>query len=128
MTAWRTANACVATVISSESTDTFEKEKRMTNEEFQLEYTKRMHAIQTGIKIKLTHDSHSQELIDTLKHIRVGVDTVKAELGATQRLLVKKGVFTEPELLAAILEGLDDEVSRYEDICAKLVGRPVKLG
>lgn len=65
----------------------------------------RSHAVQTGVLFRLERDPTS----GTMKHLRTGVDTSKAEHGGFARLLIRKGIITEAEYFAAIVEGLEYE-------------------
>lgn len=92
----------------------------MTDEEFLAEYKRLGHAIQTGIGWKIQLDTGSPDVnsdpnLNAHKHLRVGIDTNKADLGSISRLLVKKGLISDDEFKQAILEGLELEKASYED-------------
>lgn len=49
------------------------------------------------------------------KHLRVGVNSAMMECSAVSRLLMAKGVITEEEYFTALAEGMEAEVSGYEE-------------
>jgi hypothetical protein len=108
----------------------------MTREQFITESEALGHAIQTGIKIKLAFEVAttpsvsvtSPQVFEALKHIRVGIDTAKAEIGALSKLLVKKGLISNDEVHESILEAYRIEVAMYERTCSELLGKRVTLG
>lgn len=75
-------------------------------------YLAAAHAVQSGIAMLMHIDSRLVEP----KHLRVGIDTCKAEAGGLATLLVKKGVFTEEEYVKAMADGLEIEKSKLEKI------------
>lgn len=97
----------------------------MTTQEFIAEYARLGHAIQSGVMMSLERDPSS----GSPKHLRVGVNTVKADLGALTRLLVDKGVISQDEAFGYILDGLREEVKMYErELSEKMGGVKVTLG
>ena len=82
----------------------------MTAEEFLMEYRRLAHAIQTGV----SYDHSSGSTDGSPKHLRTGLACVMADLGSLTRLLVEKGIITNDEYFAAILDGLRAEVETYE--------------
>jgi hypothetical protein len=105
----------------------------MTDEQFLERYTQLGHAIQTGIGWKISIDNPSVFDINAdpnlcaHKHMRVGIDTNKSDLGAIARLLIKKGLITDDEYKAAIIEGLENEKDMYEQMLSEHFGKPIKL-
>lgn len=95
----------------------------MTPQEFHDEYARLAHAVQTGVAYALVDDPKG----GSPKHLRVGVNTVKADLGALARLLVAKGLLTEEELFEATLNGLREEIKMYERELSTRMGAEVKL-
>lgn len=62
------------------------------------------------------------------KHLRVGIDTQKADQGSLARLLIHKGIFTEEEYLEAIANGMEAEADSYEQEVREKYGNPnIKL-
>src|SRR5258708_25671351 len=106
----------------------------MTDEQFTQRYVALAHAVQTGIGWSIAIDN--PEVFDinqdanlcAHKHLRVGIDTNKSDLGAFVRLLVKKGVFTDEEYRLAILEGLENEKHIYENKLSEHFGKQITLG
>ncbi|RPJ83866.1 MAG: hypothetical protein EHM13_06420 [Acidobacteria bacterium] len=82
----------------------------MTAEEFQAEYARLAHAVQTGVGYE--HQYGSQD--GTPKHLRTGLACSMADIGSLGRLLIAKGLITEAEYFEAILDGLRLEVAAYE--------------
>ena len=61
------------------------------------------------------------------KHLRVGVNTALVELGALTRILIDKGILTQEEREAMMLQGMREEVARYEQILSTRLGSKVNL-
>ncbi len=80
------------------------------------EYRKLAHAVQSGVGFD--KDKTAQEP----KHLRTGIDITKAEQAGLAQLLMDKGVFTLEEYEQAILQGLRNEVDRYERYLAEQYG------
>lgn len=95
----------------------------MTPQEFTAEYERLAHAVQTGVMYELERDPHS----GTPKHLRVGINTVKADLGAMTRLLIDKGVISMDEAFGYMLDGLREEVKMYERSLSTKYGITVTL-
>jgi hypothetical protein len=72
--------------------------------------------MQSGVALEEVDRAH--------KHLRVGVNTALVDQGSLARLLIAKGVITEEEFAAALADGMEAEVRRYE----ALLGANVKLG
>jgi hypothetical protein len=97
----------------------------MTAEEFLAEYERLGHAIQTGT-------AYEHELISptsgTPKHLRTGLNCVMSDVGALAHLLIEKGVISDQEYYAAMIEGLQREVADHERRLTARIGRPIQLG
>lgn len=91
-------------------------------EELTERYVSAAHAVQTGISMKMRFDN----TFTTPKHLRVGIDTSKADICAVARLLISKGVITEIEYLALASE-MEEEKRRWENDLSKLFNKEVKL-
>lgn len=76
------------------------------------------HAMQTGIKI---------EGMETLKDLRVGVNTAQCDNAGLVHLLVSKGIITEQEYANAIADEMTEEVKRYERRISKATGKDITL-
>lgn len=86
-------------------------------------YLAACHALQSGVAAEHARGSRDGEP----KHLRVGVNTAKAEASGVARLLIAKGVFTEDEYVAAVADAMEAEVAAYEDRLSAAVGSTVKL-
>jgi len=73
-------------------------------------YTKKAHAMQTGVAYKMEHDPSET----SPKHLRVGINSAMVDAAALAKLLIAKGVITEDEYTTAITEEMGREVARYE--------------
>jgi hypothetical protein len=56
------------------------------------------------------------------KHMRVGIDLSKSDMGGLARLLIEKGVFTEAEYVTAITRAAEDEAAAYEKEVQAVIG------
>jgi len=81
------------------------------------------HRVQSGVAFRLEADPTG----GTPKHLRTGVDLARAEFGGLAILLVRKGLITEAEYFAAIVEGVEDEVDRMERAMEGTTGVKIKL-
>lgn len=81
------------------------------------------HAVQTGVAHE--HELGSQD--GTPKHLRTGVNCAMADHGSLAKLLISKGLITEEEYIAALADGMEEEVKRYEERLTERLGRPVRL-
>jgi len=79
-------------------------------EQFIARYNAAAHAVQSGIAVLL----HRDPTLAEPKHVRVGIDTAKAEQGGLARLLIHKGIFTEVEYFEAMAEAMEQEKARLE--------------
>lgn len=62
------------------------------------------------------------------KHLRVGINSALVDTAALVQLLIRKGLVTEEEVAAAMADGMEAEVKRYEERLAKKLGGKVTLG
>lgn len=79
-------------------------------EELKQEYMGLCHGVQSGIAYAEAKRHRSLEP----KHMRVGIDTTKADMGALVTLLIEKGVFTEEEWWTKAIEFMRREVESRE--------------
>lgn len=84
-------------------------------------YLAAAHAVQSGVKYD--PDSASQEP----KHLRTGIDLMKAEQAGLVDLLIRKGVFTRVEYHEAMADAVETEKRRYETYLTKKFGKTVTL-
>jgi hypothetical protein len=91
----------------------------MTIEEDQARYVRAAHAMQSGVRLKMSRAGvpDDEELWPgetSPKHLRVGVNAAMSDLGALVRLLISKGLFTQEEYTEAIADAMEDEQHSYE--------------
>ena len=67
------------------------------------------HAVQSGVALRLNVSSYANP-----KHLRTGIDLIRAEGLGLAVLLMRKGLITEEEYLAAIVQGLEEEKAYSE--------------
>jgi hypothetical protein len=91
----------------------------MDKKELRRKYTELGHAVQSGIAFCMAVGWKGADP----KHLRVGIDTQKSDHGALVKLLLEKGVFTEEEYAAALLEGLEQEIAGYQALFKQLTGK-----
>lgn len=72
-------------------------------------YMRAAHRVQTAIEF--SPDKTGQEP----KHLRVGVDLSKSDMGGLAQLLINKGLITEEEYLLAITKFAEQEATHRED-------------
>ena len=92
--------------------------------DFQSEYARLGHAIQTGVMYELEYDQRS----GTPKHLRTGVNMVLVQVGALVRVLVAKGLITLEEYEQELLAGLEAEKKAYEERLSEKYGGKITLG
>jgi len=79
-------------------------------EQDQRRYTAAMHAVQSGVALKMHWDPDET----SPKHLRVGMNSALIGNGALAKLLLDKGVFTEDEFHAALADFAEAEVESYQ--------------
>jgi hypothetical protein len=82
-----------------------------------LDHIQALHGIQTAIAHELSQWPHicDAELLNKLKHFRVGIDSAKAEQAGLAGLLIAKGIFTLEEYTEHMRLALNEELARYEE-------------
>jgi len=93
----------------------------MGQEQDRQRYLDAMHAVQTGVMYEQETNP------DTLKHLRVGVNSALITASAVARLLIDKGVFTEAEYWAKLADLAEEEKAAYERRLTEHFGRPITL-
>ena len=68
-----------------------------------------------------------QEASDSPKHLRVGVNSAMVDHAALVNLLVDKGIITVEDYWHSIVEQMQAEVTRYEQLISSKLGRSIKL-
>lgn len=76
-----------------------------------LSYEAAAHGVQTAIAYAMSLGSGAT----TPKHMRVGIDMQKAEMGGLAHLLIQKGVFTSEEYVEAMRLAANSELAMRED-------------
>ena len=87
------------------------------------EYEQLAHAMQSGVAMQM--EVHPGET--TPKHLRVGINSAMSDHGALVKLLIDKGVFTEDEYLAVLVEFMRREVESYEQQLTTHFGTKITL-
>lgn len=78
------------------------------------DYLSAAHRMQSAVALDLSIEYSDAEawLVDALKHLRVGINSAMANDYAMAKLLIAKGVFTEPEYLEAVRVAMVEEADR----------------
>jgi hypothetical protein len=91
------------------------------------EYRALVHAMQSGVAMKMNKDGGPESGETSPKHLRVGVNSAMCDHTALIRLLIKKGLFTEAEYFEEIMDEMEREVERYEKTLSEEYGISVRL-
>lgn len=84
-------------------------------------YLAAAHAVQSGVKYD--PDASSQEP----KHLRTGIDLMKAEQAGLAELFIQKGIISRAEYHEAMADAVEDEKDRYEAYLTKKFGKKITL-
>lgn len=87
-------------------------------------YIQAAHAMQSGVAFEMSLDPGPT----SPKHLRVGVNSAMSNHAGLVRLLIAKGVITEPEYLQAICDEMNREAERYEQQLSERTGKKITLG
>ena len=88
-------------------------------------YEDAAHRVQTAIAVLIGQDPNSS-LVEP-KHLRVGIDMSKSDMGGLATLLIEKGIFTLEEYLAAITKAAQQEADNDEkEVQAVLSNRNIR--
>ena len=68
-------------------------------------YEAALHAVQSATAFRIARG----DTIASPKHMRVGIDSTKAEMGGLATLLIEKGIFTELEYFRAMALAMERE-------------------
>ena len=79
--------------------------------------------MQSGVKFWMEIDGSET----TPKHLRTGVNAAMSDQGGLVKLLISKGLFTEEEYYAALVEFMEKEVRSYETLLSGKLGKKVNL-
>ncbi len=86
-----------------------------TSETYIKRYTAAMHAVQTGVTIRMNKGNLNESHETDPKHLRVGVNSALIDSAAVVKLLIEKGIITENEYFLALAEQAEFEAQSYED-------------
>lgn len=81
----------------------------MNIEELKQRYAELAHAMQSGVAIQMNRDAAET----SPKHLRVGVNSAMVDAGVVGTLLIRKGLITEEEYFATLVELMEREVESY---------------
>lgn len=87
------------------------------------DYTRKLHAMQSGVAMKMNYDPSET----SPKQLRTGVNSAMCDQAALARLLVDKGLITQAEYEAAITAEMGREVERYEQWLTERLGNKTKI-
>lgn len=89
------------------------------------------HAMQSGVKFTLDIEApgHENGLPGSAshKHLRVGINAAMSDHGALVALLFEKGIITELEYSAKLVEWMQREVDKYQKELSAKLGKNVTL-
>jgi hypothetical protein len=93
------------------------------------EYEAFAHAMQTGVAYSDPDQFGGERgtVSNTLKHLRVGVNSAMVDHSALASLLIEKGIITKLEYVEALRDAMRAEVERYTVLVAERLGTPVTL-
>lgn len=98
-------------------------DEEATLDALKAEYLALSHAMQSGVAIcNQRGDSEG-----TSKHLRTGVNSAMVETSALVRLLIDKGIITDVDWHLMLVQGMREEVSRYEKRLSERTGAKVTL-
>ena len=86
-------------------------------------YMQAAHAMQTGVATEQGRGSDD----GSPKHLRVGVNATKVEIGALVGLLIERGLFTRESYVRALADAMEAEVREYEGRLSEATGTKVTL-
>ena len=82
------------------------------------------HAVQTATGYAIGFDP----TVGSPKDVRTGLNIVMRDHASLAQLLISKGLITENEYLAALADGMEEEVSlRQKELSARLAGADVTV-
>lgn len=93
-------------------------------------YMAAMHAVQSGIAMKLNIEGGPQERplgLFSPKHTRVGITSMQVDAHAVATLLIEKGIITQAEYHEQIAKSAEEERDRWEAELSEYYGRKVTL-
>jgi hypothetical protein len=91
------------------------------------EYTKLLHAMQSGVKSLMEVEDNKDTGETSPKHLRTGVNSALITSSALVKTLVDKGLITFEEFRDNEIELLQKDVKSYENKLSQHYGVDVKL-
>jgi len=82
------------------------------------------HCMQAGVKMEYARGFPDG---DEHVHARVGINVALRDSASLAKLLMAKGLITEAEYLAAIADGMEEEVRQYEQRLTRNFGGKVAI-
>lgn len=82
------------------------------------------HAIQSGV---LGDMETGGDAGANAKHLRTGVNIALCQIGGLAQLLIDKGIIGRDEYASAMINALEREVARYEELLTRRIGKKVTL-
>ncbi len=85
------------------------------------------HCMQAGVKMDFARRGFPDG--DEHVHARVGINMALRDAASLAKLLIAKGIITQAEYVAALADGMEDEVRQYEAMLTKAYGgkTPIRL-
>lgn len=84
-------------------------------------YRAASHAMQSGVAMQIQLDGE-HGAGSSPKYLRTGVNAALVDNGALAALLIQKGLITADELAAALADGMEAEVQRFERLLSERLG------
>lgn len=95
--------------------------------EFKAEYDRQAHRVQSGSAWLITFGVQGESNPGSSKHLLTGNNMRASDMKALVDLLIRKGIFTEDEYLATILQSTTQEADRLEKEISAKIGRKITL-
>lgn len=98
----------------------------MSEQEWRERYYAAMHAMQSAVALMVAHQTGIQNdrVLRAFKDLRVGVNSALSDQGALVSLLTRKGVITDEEYLAAVVEFAEREAAARANKAITMLGLP----
>lgn len=96
----------------------------MSIEDDRARYERAAHAMQSGVAAEMGfHEAHGGTSSATSpKHLRTGVNVAMRDHSSIVSLLIRKGILTDEEVMAALADGMEEEVRLHERLVSDLYG------
>lgn len=88
------------------------------------------HTIQAGVaqEIALDFPFLDDDMRKVVKDLRTGLNLAMVDQGVLVNFLADKGIIDKTEYHKALIEGLKDEIQRYEARLSERLGSKINLG